>query len=321
MNHLSDKTRELLDLPTDARALACMREIFLMHPTAMAAELNAQRLVALPRCTSNPGMSLIAHPGLGKSLLGQRWQSQSSRLGSNWSGKVIYIDLMENIANLNIMKLFLAEVGKKFYKRPLTLSYRDIALAQALIREHNVRAVFIDEIPLIHDSLTEKKVNREYGAIKGLAGPDWQMNVILSGAPKGMNDVFEDDATLLTRFNLRTSTLAAWEPNFEGESFVNGYLCYMPLLQKSIINDDSLKSLYHAAVTTITVNKVQVSYCSRRAVAEILREACRMAAESGMEYINADSITRARDTMRGTNEALARLETRLEPASKQGSTY
>lgn len=310
MNHLSEKTRELVRLPPEERALACMRELFLMHPSAMAAELSAQRLVALPRCTSNPGMSLIAHSGLGKSLLGQRWQTQSFKPDSKWPGKVIYIDLVENIANPSIMKLFLAELGKQFYKRPLTLSYRDIALAQQLVRQNNVRGVFIDEAPLLAQTLLEKRLNREYGAIKGLAGPSWQMSVMLSGTVGGFAKVYEDDATLSTRFSLRVSSLTAWENNFEGESFVNGYMCYMPLLQKSVINNQLLKELYESALTVVVIKNVPQEYCPRRSVAEILREACRLEIESGQEYINANSITNAWDKMRGKNQALARLEIR-----------
>ncbi|WP_454562181.1 TniB family NTP-binding protein [Pseudomonas sp. AIG] len=310
MNHLTEKTKELLDLTREDRALACMRELFLMHPSAMAAELNAQRLVALPRCTSNAGMSLIAHPGVGKSSLGQRWQTQSFKPNSKWPGKIIYIDLVENIANLSIMKLFLAEVGKQFYKRPLNLSYRDVALAQSLIRENNVRAVFIDEAPLLRQTLTDKRVNREHGAIKGLAGPAWQMNMIMSGTAEGLRDVYGEDATLLSRFSLRKSELTAWNNDFEGESFVNGYLCYMPLLQKSVVNMAFLKNLYDFAITVTVVNRTRVEYRSRRAVVEILREACRMEVESGQEYVNADSILKAWNAMQGVNEALDRLEIR-----------
>lgn len=313
MSYLTEKTQELLDLPREERALACMREIFLMHPTAMAAELSAQRLVSLPRCTSNAGMSLIAHPGLGKSLLGQRWQKQSCKPNSIWAGKVIYIDLVQNQANLNIMKLFLAEVGRKFYKRPLTLSYRDIALAQQLITENNVRAVFIDEIPLLSQILSQKRLNGEHGAIKGLSGPDWQLNVMLSGTPDGLREVFINDATLMTRFNLRKAGLTAWGIDYEGESFVKGYLCYMPLYQKSIVNIKLLKNLFDCARTTTTQNGAQVEYCSLRAVVDVLREACRMAVESGQEYINAESILNAWDCMQGINKALEILEARPMP--------
>lgn len=313
MSHLTEKTQELFDLPREERALACMREIFLMHPTAMAAELSAQRLVSLPRCTSNAGMSLIAHPGLGKSLLGQRWQTQSCKPNSIWAGKVIYIDLVQNQANLNIMKLFLAEMGRKFYKRPLTLSYRDIALAQQLIKENNVRAVFIDEVPLLSQILSQKRLNGEHGAIKGLSGPDWQLNVMLSGTPDGLREVFSNDATLMTRFNLRKAGLTEWTSDYEGESFVNGYLCYMPLCQKSIVNSELLKVLSDCARTTTTENGVQVEYRSRRAVVDILREACRMAVESGQEYINAESILNAWKSMQGVNKALEILETRPMP--------
>ncbi|CAI8906047.1 TniB family NTP-binding protein [Pseudomonas brassicacearum] len=319
MSHLSEKTQAMLDLPQEERALACMRELFLMHPTAMAAEMSAQRLVTLPRYTSNPGMSLIAPPGLGKSLLGQRWQTQSFKPDSTWAGKVIYIDLVQNQANLNIMKLFLAEVGKRFKKRPLTLSYRDVALAQKLIRENNVRGVFIDEIPLLCKALSEKRLNGEYGALKGLSGPDWQLNVILSGTPDGLINVFDSDATLSTRFNLRQTGLSAWENDFEGESFVSGYLCYMPLAQKSIVSAALLKNLFDCARTTTTVGKIQVVYRSRRAVVEILREACRMAVESGQEYINADSILEAWKSMQGAQEALEILERPMPMAVQEAS--
>ncbi|RON51972.1 hypothetical protein BK665_18510 [Pseudomonas frederiksbergensis] len=290
-----------------------MRDVFLLHPTAMAAEQSAQRLLSLPRSTSNPGMSLIAHPGLGKSSLGQRWQKQSFLPDSQWAGKIIYIDLVKNIANLNITKLFLAEIGIRFYKRPLTLSYWDVALAQSLIREHNVRGVFIDEIPLVEQTLSVKRINREYGAIKGFAGPDWQLNVILSGTADGFGKVFESDNTLSTRFSLRKAMLSEWKADYEGESFVKGYLYYMPLNQPSVVNDKLISNLRDSAMTTVMVNRVSISYCSRRAVVEILRESCRMAVESGQEYINADSILKAWNSMQGMDDALKHLAIRPTP--------
>jgi hypothetical protein len=314
MNHLNERTQQLLELPREERALACMREIFLLHPTAMAAEQSVQRLLSLPRSTSNPGMSLVALPGLGKSSLGQRWQTQSSMPGSRWAGKVIYIDLVKNIANLSIMKLFLAEIGTKFYKRPLTQSYRDVALAQRLIRENNIRGVFIDEIPLIEQTLSAKRINREYGAIKGFSGADWLLNVILSGTPEGLNKVYQDDDTLKSRFNLRVAALAPWDNDYEGESFIRGYFYYMPLMQPSVVNDIFLENLKKYAQTTAMVDGAYTTYCSRRAIKDILAEACRMAVESGQEYINADSILHAWNSMHSKTVALKNLEIREVPA-------
>lgn len=313
MNHLNQRTQQLLELPREERTLACMREIFLLHPTAMAAEQSVQRLLSLPRSTSNPGMSLVALPGLGKSSLGQRWQTQSFKPESEWAGKVIYIDLVKNIANLNIMKLFLAEIGTKFYKRPLNQSYRDVALAQRLIRENNVRGVFIDEIPLVEQTLSAKRINREYGAIKGFAGADWQLNVILSGTPEGLNKVYGDDDTLKSRFNLRVAALAPWDNDFVGESFIRGYLFYMPLMQPSVVNDIFLAQLKEYTQTTALVNGAYITYCSRRALKDILAEACRMAVESGQEYINADSLIHAWNSMHSKTEALNNLEIREVP--------
>ncbi|MNJ64165.1 hypothetical protein D3C77_601080 [compost metagenome] len=84
----------------------------------------------------------------------------------------------------------------------------------------------------------------------------------------------------------------------------------MPLAQKSIVNATFLKALFDCARTTTIENRIRVEYCSRRAVVEILREACRMAIECGQEYINAESILNAWKRMQSVNEALNILATR-----------
>jgi hypothetical protein len=62
------------------------------------------------------------------------------------------------------------------------------------------------------------------------------------------------------------------------------------------------------------VDGAYITYCSRRALRDILAEACRMAVESGQEYINADSILRAWNSMQGKTDALKKLEVREVPA-------
>lgn len=304
MTHLSPRALALLELPREERALACMRDLFLTYPSAMAVELSAKRLLASPRNTSNAGMSLIALPGLGKSTIGVSWQKRSFDPASDWPGKIIYLDLVKNSANLSVMKLFLAEIGNRFHTRPLNLSYRDVALAQTLVREHNVRGVFIDEAPMLRLALSGAAIPRELGSIKGLAGHEWQLNVFLSGTPDEMYLLFEDDTTLKSRFNIRVGSLSSWKNNDEGKSFIKGYLALMPLAQPSVLNDEFFKMLEKNSLTTTTVRKQLVIYNSRRAVTDLVREACRAAVETEQEYINSEILASTVSGMKNVIEEI-----------------
>ncbi|WP_313365076.1 TniB family NTP-binding protein [Pseudomonas sp.] len=288
MTHLSPRALALLELPREERAIACMRDVFLNYPSAMAVEQSAKRLIASPRNTSNAGMSLIALPGLGKSSIGVRWEKQSFEAASDWPGKIIYLDLVKNSANLSIMKLFLAAIGERFHTRPLNLSYRDVALAKTLVREHNVRGVFVDEAAMLRLALTGAAMHRELGSIKGMAGHEWQLNMFLSGTPDDMYALFDNDATLKSRFNIRVGSLSYWRNDAEGRSFVHGYLALMPLEQPSVLNDDFFKVLEDNSLTITTVRKKEVIYNSRRAVTDLVRETCRTAVETGQEYVNTE---------------------------------
>ncbi|MFT2159820.1 TniB family NTP-binding protein [Pseudomonas putida] len=313
MNHLSEKTLALLDLPPEERALACGRDVFLFYPSAMAAEVSVQRLLKNPRSATgtNPCMSLVGHPGLGKSSLGARWAEKSATPGTDWPGRMIYIDLIKNSSNLSIMKLFLSKLGELFYKRPLTLSYADLSKATALIRENNVVGVFIDEAPLLASILTEKGVKREIAAIKALSGPDWQINIILSGTRDDLDHLYELDGALFTRFQWREAEIKTWQNDFEGESFVKGFMYYMPLMQQSIITPELMRNLASVSETRLRVKEMVITYWPRRAVVDHLREACRLEIERGREYINANSILDAQARMLGLESADGLMERNL----------
>jgi len=304
VTHLSPQALALLELSREERALACMRDVFLTYPTAMAVEHSAKRLLASPRNTSNAGMSLIALPGLGKSTIGVNWEKRSFDPASDWPGKIIYLDLVKNSANLSVMKLFLAAIGERFHTRPLNLSYRDVGLAKTLVREHNVRGVFIDEAPMLRLALTGAPVNRELGSIKGLAGHEWQLNVVLAGTPDEMYALFDNDETLKSRFNIRVGSLSYWKNDDEGRSFIKGYLALMPLEQRSVLNDDFFKILEKNTLTTTTVRKKLVIYNSRRAVADLTREACRAAVETGQEYVNPEILVSTVNAMKNVIEEI-----------------
>ena len=55
MTHLSPQALALLELSREERALACMRDVFLTYPTAMAVEHSAKRLLASPEIRQTPG--------------------------------------------------------------------------------------------------------------------------------------------------------------------------------------------------------------------------------------------------------------------------
>jgi hypothetical protein len=297
MISLTPETLKLFDLPDDQRARACMRDVFIMFPAAMAAEDKVKDLLDLPRCNSNPGMSLIALPGQGKSTLGMEWMHESHLPSSGWPGKLIYIDLLENPGNVHVEKLLLAQIGKLYYGRPLTLAYRDIAKAQDLIQENNVRGVFLDETPFLLNLKSSKR--SELISIIGLSEGNWPLHFILSGPKIPMNEVFATNAVLSTRYFDRVSELPELKKGGDFSGLVAGFLERMPLKRESEIDSNFMIKLLEVTRTKISYRRVSIVYSPLRTVSNLLKETCRGAVIDGTECINAKSLEATQVRMRG----------------------
>lgn len=297
MISLTPDTLKLFDLPDVDRARACMRDVFIMFPAAMAAEDNAKALLDLPRCNSNAGMSLIALPGQGKSTLGMQWMQESLKPSSGWPGKLIYIGLLENPANINVEKLLLSEIGKMFYGRPLTLSYRDVGKAQDIIIEHNVRGVFLDETPIL---LKFKNTSTpELNSIIGMSEGNWPLNWILSGPTMPMNEVFEANAVLSTRYFDRVSKLSELRVDNDFLGLAAGIMESMPLKKESDLDLQFMRKLLSLSETTISYKRKTIVYSPLRTVSNLLKQTCQWAVIDGIECINVESLETAQERMRG----------------------
>ena len=288
-------SEDLGNLSDEQRIIACAREIFLPRQVAMQAIDSYKKLLGLPRMSYNSGMSIKARSGQGKSTIGAWIAKQSCAPNSDWPGKVIYIDLVRNAANLDLTKLMLMEVGLQFHpdNRPLNKSYREVAMAEKLIRENNVRGAFVDEAPMLFRGLSTKRLEIELGAIKGFSGINWAMNVCLSGDPDQLDDLFRADTTISTRFNLRTAKLPLLKYDKSFYAFVSGFVDLMPLKQKSIIDRVFCKKLLELSRKTLITDATKEVYSPLRTVIEILREASMLAIISGDENLNCDSLERA----------------------------
>jgi hypothetical protein len=277
-----------------------MEEVFIMRPQAMLVVDSYKRLLSLPRGTDNPGMSLQAEPGQGKSTLGFWMASQSRVPGSDWPGVVLYIDLVSNAANLDVIKLILMQIGRQYCGRPLNTGYRDFALGLSLIRENNIRGVFIDEVTLLAAGLNKRRCALEFGAIKGFSGAEWALNVMLSGAPDPLNEIFRDDSSLSSRFNSRVGVLPNFKQGKRFRSFVLGFMEFMPLRQSSIIDTAFCSKLLKLSEKAIVGSAGRMRYSPLRTVVDILQEASRLAIESGDEYISTSSLEKAFTVMRNS---------------------
>lgn len=285
-------------LTDEQRLISCTREIFLPREVAMKAIDSYKSLLRLPRMSYNSGMSIKGLAGQGKSTIGALISTQSCTSNSDWPGKVIYIDLVRNVANLDLTKLMLMELGLQFHPdhRPLNKSYRDVAMAERLIRENNVRGVFIDEAPILL-ALSSKRLEIELGAIKGFSGNNWALNVCLSGDPGQLEKLFRVDTTISTRFNLRSANLPPLKCNRSFYAFVMGFVDLMPLKHKSIIDKPFREKLLELSKRTIITDATKAEYSPLRTIVEILREASMLAIVSGDEYLNCESLQRAFDVM------------------------
>lgn len=306
-------TPDLEDLKTltiEQRVFACMNEIFIMRPEVMSAIDSYKRLLSLPRFSDNPGMSIKAKAGQGKSTIGAWVAQQSCAPNSDWPGKVIYIDLVRNVANLDLTKLMLMEIGTRFHpdKRSLNRSYWDLATAEKLVKEHNVRGVFIDEVPLLLRGLNDKRREIAFGAIKGFSGLNWGLNVWISGDRDKLEELFRMDDSISSRFNLCSATLPLLEYNQSFLAFVKAFVGLMPLRQKSIIDEAFCKKLLKLSQKTIIGDFTKEVYSPLRSVVQILRAASQIAIESGDEYLNTETLDRAFNILRNSVDTQAYLD-------------
>ncbi|UXL36393.1 TniB family NTP-binding protein [Pseudomonas fragi] len=285
----------LVALPKEQRINSCMREIFIMRPEVMIAIDSYKRLLTLPRLSDNPGMSIKAKSGQGKSTIGAYMAKHSCAPNSDWPGKIIYIDLARNPANLDLTKLMLMEIGIQFSpaKKPLNRSYRDLAIAEGLIKENNVRGAVIDEAQLLYKGLTDRHREVNFGSVKGFSGFNWGFNICLMGDPDQLEELFRLDDTISSRFNLRLATLPLLTCNPSFIAFAKGFVEMMPLRQESIIDNSFCVKLLKLAARTVVTDIKKELYSPLRSVVAILREASQIAIESGDEYLNSESLDRA----------------------------
>ncbi len=300
----------LLEQSAKERMTSCMREIFIMRPEAMIAMDSYKKLLALPRLTDNPGMSITARSGQGKSTLGAVMAQQSCAPNSGWARKAIYIDLVRNSANLNLTKLIQMQIGIQFgeRKKPLTLSYHDIAKGQRLIRENNVGGVVLDEAQLLYKGFTARGRELNFSAVKGFAGPYWGLNFCLLADQKNLDLILDADDTINSRFSLRSATLSDLKCNHSFIAFVKGFVAKMPLRQESIIDNAFCEKLLKLSAITVTLDDIKVIYSPLRSVVTILKEASRMAIESGLEYIDIQSLEMANVVLKSQMDTKSYLD-------------
>lgn len=306
----------LLSLPVEQRAMICMSDLFLFRPEANRVVDNFKRSLRIPRSVYNPGMSLVADGGQGKSTLGQWISEESCRVDSDWPGAVLYIDLVRNVTNLDLTKLMLMEIGTRFGNGPLNRSYRNLAKAESIIRERNILGAVIDEVPQIWKSLPVKRCEAEHGALKGFSGGNWKLNLMLLGTPHHMDKVFESDSTLASRFG--GSRKCIW-PSFElrkvsGEKqqseerrrllvFVRSYVKQLPLLKESVIDMTFCIRLLKLSQVIVAEEKIRRLYSPVRTIVDLLKESARVAILSGDESITLQTLDCASKCMQALAEA------------------
>lgn len=313
-NSLTSMTREYLSLPRDERAVKCCRDVWVTYPYAVAATECVKALVAWPRVTCNPSMTLVGSPGVGKSRLAQRWRDESFAGKKGWVGKVLYIDMSNRKSGLDLEKRLLQALGNLERGRAYTLSARDYTEAQEAVRRLNIRAVIFDEIHGLQKRMSKQRLHNTLEALKGFTNPEWGLNVILCGIEE-LTELLAEDEQIQSRFGLRTVTLPDWKNNNIFASFVASFMCYMPLKGFSeVTSKEFLDELHKLAQLSNSTNKKagRNSYNAKlgsplRAIIDILKEACRHAVICGDECIDVGSIKDARARLEGDVDIQALL--------------
>jgi hypothetical protein len=289
MVDLAASARSLLELPKEARALACMRDFWVEYPSAVKAKIKAQALISLPRGGYNPGMLVTGISGIGKSAMVKRWVKESWDDDSGWAGRLIYVDMSENIANLNVQSRLIEEIAIAC-GRP---DVKTVAQAQRVIREFRVSGAVIDELAETEEATVVRRWKANLLSIRGIAGPRWALNLILLGIPIFAETV-KTHPQLGPRFGKRQTKLDPWTVSYELAAFIKGCLRYMPLMQYSPITDVFLLNLIDQSLSVECTDK---KFADSRSMLDLFKEACRGAVLAGKEYLDVDDLRVARERM------------------------
>lgn len=253
LSHVHCSCHHLFELNGQDRAKECLRDIFILHPSAEGLFRKMDMIMSMPHKVVAPCLLCLGTGGAGKTSTIEEIQ----RKNSTSANRIVFVTMHQNADNLGLKELILAEMGLDTSRRARQ-SRRITAELQYIIKAENIRAIVIDEV---HDALTlspfQRKIN--LSLLKNLSGATYGLSVFAFGIPDAAR-FLREDPQLARRYAVHH--LESWKNGQDFRNFVFSYIHRLPLKKPTNFRDQDLCLAILEKSLGITDNIVKILQAS-----------------------------------------------------------
>lgn len=243
----------LFELSDQDRARACLKDIFIHHPSAERLFKKMDTIMSMPRKVVAPCLLCLGKGGAGKTSTIE----ELHRRNATSKNRIVTVTMHQNADNLGLKELILAEMGVDTSRRARQ-TRRISPEIQHVIKSENIKAIVIDEV---HDALTlspfQRKIN--LSLLKNLSGATYGLSVFAFGVPDAAR-FLREDPQLARRYAVHN--LESWENGQDFRNFVFSYIHRLPLKRPTDFRDQDLCLAIIEKSLGITDNIVKILQAS-----------------------------------------------------------
>lgn len=253
LSHVHCSCHGLFQLTDEARAMACLRDIFIHHSSANLLFKKINMIMSMPRKVVAPCLLCTGRGGSGKTSSIEELQARNATSPN----RIVFVTMHQNADNMGLKELILAEMGLDTSRRARQTRMITPEL-QHIIKSENIRAIVIDEV---HDALTLSPFQRRanLSLLKNLSGSTYGLSVFAFGVPDAAR-FLREDPQLARRYSVHN--LESWENGENFRNFVFSYIHRLPLKKPTDFRDQELCLAIMNKSLGITDNIVKILQAS-----------------------------------------------------------
>ncbi|WP_232965761.1 TniB family NTP-binding protein [Pseudomonas palleroniana] len=253
LSHVHCSCHKLFELSNHDRAMSCLKDFFVPHPSAERLFKKMDMIMSMPRKVVAPCLLCLGQGGVGKTSMIE----ELGRRNITSVNRIVTVTMHQNADNMGLKELILAEMGLDTSRRARQ-SRRISPDLQHLIKSQNIKAIVIDEV---HDALTlspfQRKVN--LSLLKNLSGSTYGLSVFAFGVPDAAR-FLREDPQLARRYAVHD--LETWSNGQDVRNFVFSYIHRLPLKKPTDFRDQELCLAIVEKSLGITDNIVKILQAS-----------------------------------------------------------
>src|SRR5262245_119478 len=235
-DHLSPKTRELLDRPIEERIAHIQKDSWIPYPQANKVLQQLEDLLKHPKCDRMPNLAISAQTNNGKTRLMKHFLSlhqAAETSGGTIAAPVFYLQCPSIPEESRLYSAVLLKLCKKF--RPAAPAQEKLVLVLDALSKIEIRILALDEVNFTEVG-TAAKQKRFLNALRYLAN-ELRISVVCLGTEEMMR-VIRSVSSVENRFP--PTVLPRWQTDNELRKLLASFEKIIPLKQPSDLQSSLL---------------------------------------------------------------------------------